>query len=280
MFDITMDCEDGAPVGGEEEHALMVSEFLQNSAPQARIGVRVHPVNHPSFEQDIWTILKKGSKKLSHLMLPKVDTLEELTQALHHINEAGGSNIPIHVLIESPKAVSNVHSIAAHPRVHSISFGVMDFVSTHAGAIPSSAMGIEGQFSHPLVVRAKMEISEACHANGKVPSHCVVTEFKDTPALVRAAKRAGEELGFTRMWSIHPDQIRPIIEAFAPNAEEVNISSQIILKAMQANWAPISYDKQLHDRASYRYYWHVLEKAYATGRVLPDEIQPLLSQNA
>ena len=94
--------------------------------------------------------------------------------------------------------------IAAHPRVQSISFGLMDFVSAHAGAIPSSAMGSEGQFTHPLVVRAKLEIAAAAHAAGKVPAHCVITEFRDTAALQRAARHAAHEFGYTRMWSIHP----------------------------------------------------------------------------
>ena len=86
VFDVTLDCEDGAPVGGELEHAQMVTEFVQTAKPNARIGVRVHPIHHPSFEQDVATILKTAGRKISHLMLPKVDTLEELTQALHHVN--------------------------------------------------------------------------------------------------------------------------------------------------------------------------------------------------
>ena len=89
----------------------------------------------------------------------------------------------------------------------------MDFVSAHGGAIPDSAMGVQGQFTHPLVVRAKLEIASACHAHGKVPSHCVVTEFSDASALQAAAQRVALELGYTRMWSIHPAQIRPILEA-------------------------------------------------------------------
>ena len=279
VFDVTLDCEDGAPVGGELEHAQMVNEFINASKPSARIGARVHPIHHPSFEQDVLTILKTAGRKISHLMLPKVDSLEELTQALHHVNEAGGAHTPIHVLVESPKAIANLNEIAAHPRVHSISFGVMDFVSTHAGAIPASAMGLEGQFTHPLVVRAKLEIAEACHANGKVPSHCVVTEFKNTEALSKAARKAGQEFGFTRMWSIHPDQIRPIIEAFAPMAQEVERAALIILRAQEADWAPISFENQLHDRASYRFFWHLLEKAHATGRVLPIEILNLFEEN-
>jgi citrate lyase subunit beta/citryl-CoA lyase len=149
----------------------------------------------------------------------------------------------------------------------------MDFVSAHGGAIPSEGMGIEGQFTHPLVVRAKLEIASACHAHGKVPSHGVVTEFKNQGAFRNAAKRAARELGFTRMWSIHPDQIRPILEAFAPSESEVERAGRILLAAARADWAPISHDGKLEDRASYRYYWQVLQRAHRTGRKLPEEVR-------
>jgi citrate lyase subunit beta/citryl-CoA lyase len=149
----------------------------------------------------------------------------------------------------------------------------MDFVSSHAGAIPASGMSVLGQFSHPLVLRAKLEIASACHANGKVPSHCVVTEFSDTAVLRHAAQRAASELGFTRMWSIHPNQIRPILAAFAPDMREVQSAANIIAAAASADWAPISMLGQLHDRASYRYFWQVLERAQQTDLCLPTEVQ-------
>jgi citrate lyase subunit beta/citryl-CoA lyase len=175
-------------------------------------------------------------------------------------------------LIESPAAVQRAFEIAAQPRVQSLSFGLMDFVSSHGGAIPADAMGASGQFTHPLVVRAKLEIASACHAHGKVPSHCVVTEFADTQALQAAAERAARTLGFTRMWSIHPSQIRPIVAAFAPGEAEIEAAAQIIAAAVAAQWAPISFAGQLHDRASYRYFWQVLERAHQTGRALPPEM--------
>lgn len=293
VFDVTLDCEDGAPVGGEKDHAIMVAALV-NKAKNAtdieaksqfsRIAVRVHPVDHPAFEQDVDIVVGSAGAALSHLMLPKVESVDDIDRALQTVDSAllashRSTPLPLHVLIESPLAVQRVGAIAAHPRVQSLSFGLMDFVSAHGGAIPSSAMGIAvqtspddlDQFSHPLVVRAKMEIASACHAAGKVPSHCVVTEFKN-PALVQAAaRRAGRELGFTRMWSIHPDQIRPILAAFAPAEHEVAQASHIICEAQTAGWAPISVDGQLHDRASYRYYWQVLEKAHQTARLHRDD---------
>ena len=272
VFDVTLDCEDGAPVGGEAEHAALVVALALLAGDKARVAVRVHPVDHSAFEQDVATIAGKVGKKLRHIMIPKVESVQDVERACKALDAAGAGQLPVHVLIESPAAVHRAFDIAAHSRVQSLSFGLMDFVSAHGGAIPSEGMGIEGQFTHPLVVRAKLEIASACHAHGKVPSHGVVTEFKDTKALARAAGRAARELGFTRMWSIHPDQIRPILEAFAPSAQEIDTATKIITDAARADWAPISFEGKLEDRASYRYYWQVLEKAHQTGRQLPKEV--------
>jgi len=272
VFDVTLDCEDGAPVGGEAEHAQLVVALALSANPQARVAVRVHPVDHPKFAQDIEIIVGKAGHKLCHVMLPKVERAEDIDAACRAIDAAGAPHLAVHALIESPAAVHRAFDIAAHARLQSLSFGLMDFVSAHGGAIPSDGMGITGQFTHPLVVRAKLEIASACHANGKVPSHSVVTEFKDAKALGRAAQRAAREFGYTRMWSIHPDQIRPILEAFAPDAKEVDAAAQILVAAQAAEWAPISHGGKLEDRASYRYYWQVLEMAHRTGRKLPAEV--------
>jgi citrate lyase subunit beta/citryl-CoA lyase len=134
-------------------------------------------------------------------------------------------------------------------------------------------MGAAGQFTHPLVVRAKLDIASAAHAHGKVPSHCVVTEFNDVEAMRAAARKAARELGYTRMWSIHPNQIRPILEAFAPDEGQIQTATKIIAAAVAADWAPVSFDGTLHDRASYRHFWQVLSRAHATGRALPSEAQ-------
>ena len=273
VFDITLDCEDGAPVGGEAEHAALVVALAATAGPGARVAVRVHPVDHPSFEQDVATIAGKVGNRLCHMMLPKVESAADVDRAAKALDAIGAGQLPLHALIESPAAVHRAFDIAAHPRIQSLSFGLMDFVSAHGGAIPAAGMGIDGQFTHPLVVRAKLEIASACHAHGKVPSHGVVTEFKDSKALSNAARRAAGELGFTRMWSIHPDQIRPILAAFAPSEHDIDTASKMILAAAAAQWAPISFDGKLQDRASYRYYWQVLERAHRTGRSLPQAVR-------
>ena len=273
VFDVTLDCEDGAPVGGEADHAAMVVALVALASPKLRVAVRVHPIDHPAFEADVATIAGKVGDRLCHIMVPKVESVGDVMRVEKALNDAHAGHLPIHVLIESPAAVRCAFDIAAHPRVQSLSFGLMDFVSSHGGAIPAAGMSSHGQFSHPLVVRAKLEIASACHASSKTPSHCVVTEFNDAGAMTMAARRAFSEFGYTRMWSIHPNQIRPILAAFAPTEGEIEDATKIITAAAREDWAPISFEGKLHDRASYRYYWQVLERAHQTGRILPTESQ-------
>lgn len=273
VFDVTLDCEDGAPVGGEAEHAALVTELALGAPAGARVAARVHPVDHPHFGADVEIIAGRAGARLCHLMVPKVESVADVERAVVAMDAAGATALPLHVLIESPAAVHRAFDIAAHPRVASLSFGLMDFVSAHGGAIPASAMTLEGQFSHPHVLRAKIEMAAACHAHGKVPSHNVVTEFKDLSALQNAARKAATELGYTRMWSIHPDQIRPIVTAFSPTEAEIETSLAIIERAVSAEWAPVQHEGRLHDRASYRYYWQVIERAHQTGHALPEAVR-------
>ena len=269
VFDITLDNEDGAPVGGEIEHAYLIAGLLASADNHhGRVGVRLLAVDHPNFA-DVAEIVLRAAKAPAYLMLPKPRGLADLQRAVSIVDALGGAAVPLHALVETHGALAEVQALAAHPRIESLSFGLMDFVSAHRGAIPQWAMTAEGQFDHPLIVRAKLEIAAACHAHGKVPSHCVVTEFKDRSALAEAADKASRLLGYTRMWSIHPDQIRTIVDAFAPTVAEVDEAIEIITAAERAHWAPIRHrhgaQERLHDRASYRYYWHVIERAERTS---------------
>ncbi len=287
VFDVTLDAEDGAPVGGELEHIALISELI--NSPQnrhGRVGARVQAVGHPKFEAMVDLLVQQAGQRTAYIMVPKPRDVADLQQAITAIDAASARHgihhaIPVHALVETHGALRDVFAMAALPRIESLSFGLMDFVSAHRGAIPHSAMSVKGQFEHPLVLRAKLEISAACHAAGKTPSHCVVTEFKHKAALQEAATQASRQLGYTRMWSIHPDQIQPIVDAFAPTTAEIDLAVEIILAAQAAQWGPIRYrhggQDTLHDRASFRYFWQVLERAHRTSLAhapqLPAEVR-------
>ncbi|SBT09777.1 HpcH/HpaI aldolase [Candidatus Accumulibacter aalborgensis] len=277
IFDITCDCEDGASTGADRQHAEMVAELIMSAANRhGRVGTRIHDIGHPAWQQDIEIIVARAGQRLAYVTLPKVsgsaDVRTQLRE-LHRVLAAAGVDrpIPVHVLIETHGALREVWDIAAIPDVESLDFGLMDFVSAHHGAIPGSAMKSPGQFEHPLVVRAKCEISAAALANGVVPSHNVTTELRDLDVIRLNAERARNEFGYLRMWSIHPNQIMPIVEAMRPDFSEVETAAAILIAAQDCGWGPIQHHGLLHDRASYRYYWELLARAQATGMRLPDE---------
>ena len=279
IFDITCDCEDGAPAGHEREHATMVAARIMSAANRfGRVGARIHDITHPHWRDDLDIIISQAGERIAYIVLPKARDIDDVL-AQHAIVTAVQRKrgherpIPLHILIETPGALRAAWQIAALPFVESLDFGLMDFVSAHHGAIPATAMRSPGQFQHPLVVRAKCEIAAAALGSGIVPAHNVSVEIRD-PAVVREdARRAREEFGFLRMWSIHPNQIQPIVEAMRPDFAEVAEAADILIAAQDADWGPIQHAGKLHDRASFRYYWELLSRAQATGMSLPTDAQ-------
>jgi len=275
VFDLTCDCEDGAPAGAERAHAEMVAAAIASADNKYdRVGARIHDITHPHWRNDLDIIVGAAGARLAYITFPKVGGRQDaqtMLMALAAIAKNCGLErpIPAHVLIETHGALREVEEIAALPGIETLDFGLMDFVSGHHGAIPASAMKSPGQFEHPLVSRAKCAIAAAALGHGLVPSHNVTTELHDTQAVHADAKRARDEFGYLRMWSIHPNQVQPIIDAIRPDFGEVNEASGILLAAQAAGWGPIRHDGRLHDRASYRYYWELLARAHATGMELP-----------
>ncbi|MBU3724941.1 MAG: CoA ester lyase [Burkholderiaceae bacterium] len=270
-FDVTADLEDGAASGAEDTIARELCGILAEPRGQAwAVGCRVHPVDHPAFRSDLEILFSARPPGLTYITLPKITGFAQVSQADASIRELAEQHgvfqdVRLQVLAEDEGVLYELHRIAALPRVQFIAFGQMDFTSSHRGAIPASAMKSPGQFDHPLMRRAKLEISAACHAHGKLPTHNPTTDYASPTQAREDALRARHEFGFMRMWSIHPKQVLQILSAFAPTSDEIEDASRILLAAQAADWGPIADRGLLHDRASYRYYWNLLKRAQASG---------------
>ncbi|HIE90835.1 MAG: aldolase/citrate lyase family protein [Methylophilaceae bacterium] len=277
VFDITCDCEDGAASGQERPHAEMIVRVLTSDANVHKMaGTRIHDYTHPAWKQDVDILVSGAGKILTYITIPKCTDVSQAQEMIAYIQKMAIANgisrvIPIHILIETHGALKQVHDIAALPWLQVLDFGLMDFVSAHHGAIPASTMRSPGQFEHRLLVRAKAELVAAALGNGIVPAHNVTLDLKNVETTFSDASRARNEFGFMRMWSIYPTQIQAIVDAMKPNFDEVSDAANILLAAQAANWGPIQYDGELHDRATYRYFWEVLQKAKITGITISDE---------
>ena len=278
LIDVTLDLEDGASVGSESVQTRLFGNILASERNRfGRIGVRVHDPEHAHFQADIEQVLQSGKRAPAYWMVPKITGLAQAQRAIASISAVHEQHAipmtPIHMLIETHGALHDVYDIAALPEVESLSFGLMDFVSAHHGSIPANAMTSPGQFDHPMVAYAKLAISRACAAHGKVANHNVTTDYKTAGAAFADARRARDEFGYLRMWSIHPNQMDEILDAFAPDADELAFAAQLLLAAHSANWGPIAFEHKLHDRASFRHYWLVLQRTHQCGKSIPASVQ-------
>lgn len=277
VFDITCDCEDGAASGQEREHAEMIVRVLNSDANKYKMaGARIHDYTHPSWKQDVDILVGGAGEVLSYITIPKCTNIVQASEMISYIQEIAkrhniSRKIPIHILIETHGALKQVCEIAKLPWLQVLDFGLMDFVSAHHGAIPASAMRSPGQFDHRLLARAKTEVVAAALANGVVPAHNVTLDLKNVETTFSDASRARNEFGFMRMWSIYPTQIQAIVDAMKPNFDEVADAANILLAAQAADWGPIQYAGELHDRATYRYFWEILQKAKLTNVAISDE---------
>ncbi|RXJ98445.1 CoA ester lyase [Arcobacter sp. CECT 8986] len=278
VFDITCDCEDGAETGKEVEHANMIVRVINSDAnPYAMAGTRIHDFSHPDWRQDIDILVPGAGEKLAYITLPKSTSYEDVKTQVEYVQkaakEAGISReIPIHILIETHGALQDVEKIATLPWLQVLDFGLMDFVSGYQGAIPASNMRSPGQFTHRLIAAAKARVCQAAIQNHVIPCHNVTLDLKNPYQTYKDAEIARNEFGFMRMWSIYPTQIQAIVDAMKPDFTELEAAQNILLKAQDAEWGPIQYDGELHDRATYRYFWELVQRGHFSGQKLQDEV--------
>jgi len=78
IFDITFDCEDGAPVGQESEHASLVAQLVLSQENKFnRVGVRIHDPSHPVWKQDVATLIGQAGDRIAFVMIPKVESAKQ-----------------------------------------------------------------------------------------------------------------------------------------------------------------------------------------------------------
>jgi citrate lyase subunit beta/citryl-CoA lyase len=56
-----------------------------------------------------------------------------------------------------------------------------------------------------------------------------------------------------------------------PDHSEVEKGCAVLLAAQDASWGPIQHEGELHDRATYRGFWNIVQRARLSGQALPAE---------
>jgi len=205
------------------------------------------------------------------LMLPKIDGPADVARLSHHLDALEvREGVPLgHVKItavatETPAAVLRLVEFptAKIDRLVGLNWGAED-LSAAIGA--STNVDASGQWT--LTYRwARSAVLLAAKAVGVDAIDTVFVDYRDLDGL-RASCRASAQEGFNSRVAIHPDQVAPINEAFAPSAEDVAGAERIVAAFDQVGGVgTVGIDGKMFDIPHLKRARNVLERHRAYGR--------------
>lgn len=168
------------------------------------------------------------------VLIPKVEAPEQvraIDARIDRICAAAGDGPPaagrplLMPIIESALGAIRAYDIArASPHIVALTIGLEDYT-----ADLGTRRTPEGRESF----WARCQVVNAARAAGVQPIDTVFSDVADMEGL-RASVREARSLGFEGKGCIHPRQIRPIHEAFAPSPEELEQARRIVAAYEQA----------------------------------------------
>jgi citrate lyase subunit beta/citryl-CoA lyase len=216
---ILFDLEDAvSPAEKAGARANLIALFASQPTFQARyISIRINAANTPYFKDDLAALKQIPAGALFSLVMPKVESASDVD-----LIEAP---FLIDAQIESAAGLSNVESIAAHPRVLSLSYGPLDFAADLGAALDDLNESDLKEFTlYPL-----MKILVAARASGKLAFDGPEVDIRNSEKFAQGATRV-RALGFDGKWVLHPDQIELCNEIFLPSDSEFQRASELIAK--------------------------------------------------
>lgn len=160
-----------------------------------------------------------GAAGPSAVVIPKVDSVRMLDDVSALLDEAGAPpSLTIWPMIETPTAIFNVRAIAAHPRVSVLVMGTNDLAKELRSPI------VPGR--HPLVPHLAVALLAAREA-GRAIVDGVYNDVSNPEGFLAECVQ-GMQMGFDGKTLIHPSQVEPANETWAPSVDEVEHAERVI----------------------------------------------------
>ncbi len=223
---LIFDLEDAvAPDAKEAARTNVVLAAESKAYGRREIAIRCNGLATPWGEADVAAIATSGADAI---LVPKVESAAEVTHVVSLLDTAGApQTMAVWAMMETPKGFLRAEEIAgAHPRLALFVMGTNDLVKDMRARHTPMRL--------PLVTALGLGML-AARAHGLTILDGVYNDIKDAEGF-RAVCRQGLEMGFDGKTLIHPSQIEPCNEVFAPSAAELEMAGKIVaaFKAAQA----------------------------------------------
>jgi citrate lyase subunit beta/citryl-CoA lyase len=214
---IIFDLEDAvAPDSKPEARAKAVVAVRSGLYGNRELTIRCNGLDTQWGSDDV---AAAGAAAPAAVVIPKVDSVGYVDEVSALLDAAGApASVRIWPMIETPTAIFNVREIAGHPRVAVLVMGTNDLAKELRSPL------VPGR--HPLVPHLAQALL-AARAAGKVILDGVYNDVKN-PDGFEAECRQGMEMGFDGKTLIHPTQVAPANEMWAPSVDDIDYAERVI----------------------------------------------------
>ena len=206
---IIFDLEDAvAPAEKGAARDALLAALAQDYGARARI-VRINGLDTP-WGRDDAAAFASGADAV---LIPKVNAPANLDAVAALVPET-----PLWAMMETAAGLLNAAGIAAHPRLQGMVMGTNDLARELGSRFRADRLPLQAGLGLCLL---------AARAHGRVIVDGVFNAFRDDEGL-RAECGQGRDMGFDGKTLIHPAQIGIANAAFAPSADEIDLSRRQI----------------------------------------------------
>lgn len=217
---VILDLEDSVHPDEKDAARLLVRNALRcHDFLGAERMVRINQL--PPGLEDIDEI---APERPDVILIPKAETAEQVREVDERIKaarkrERNRGPIWLMPILESALGVENAYAVAtATDTVVALTIGLEDYTAD---------LGVRKTREGEETLFARSRLVNAARAAGVQAIDSVYGDVGDIEGLRLWGRRA-RQMGFEGMGCIHPRQIRPIHEAFAPSPEEIDKALKIV----------------------------------------------------
>jgi citrate lyase subunit beta/citryl-CoA lyase len=215
---LILDLEDAvAPDAKDEARERVCTAATSPDYGAKEVTIRINGIGTQWHEADLAAVAKAGP---AAVVVPKVDSVDAV-RAIERGLEAGGApdHTRIWAMVETPIAMLHAEEIAsASERLTVLVMGTNDL------AKELQAEHVPGR--QPLLTGLGLCLL-AARATGKLILDGVYNDIQNAEGFAAECAQ-GRQMGFDGKTLIHPSQLEPCNEAFAPTEAEIEHSQKVI----------------------------------------------------
>ena len=223
---LIFDLEDAvAPDAKEAARGNVVAAAGSKAYGKREIAIRCNGLSTPWGKADVAAIARSGADAI---LVPKVENAADVASVVALLDAAGAPPaMAVWAMMETPMGILRAEEVAgSHKRLQVFVMGTNDLVKDMRARHTPMRL--------PMVTALGLGML-AARAHGLTILDGVYNDIKDAEGFREVCKQ-GLEMGFDGKTLIHPSQVEPCNEVFAPSAAELDMAGKIVtaFKAAQA----------------------------------------------